>query len=343
MATDFDATAGGAIARRAAIKLVGGAALAAPLARSWAAEPAVSPEAVSALDGLGAEVVRLWPGAPPGALSKRPQLSVVNHSKDVARPDRTLTEVGEPAMVVFRPAVPNGAAILLMPGGGYEFEAFDNEGTRQAAWLNKHGITAFVLVYRLPAEGWAKRSLVPLQDAQRAMRLIRANAVDYGIDPRRVGSLGFSAGGHLSGSLLTRSTEKTYMPVDEADRLSATPLLSGMMYPVVSMGAGVTHAGSRAALIGARADAAATQAASVDRRVGPDTPAAFILHANDDTIVPVANATLMYEAMRRQDRPVALHIFENGGHGFGVNLPADNAAANWPDLFLAFAREEGLT
>lgn len=326
------------IARRGALKLAAGAAALSAARPAWTADA----QRASSIERLGLEVVCLWPGSAPGTRSPLPRFQIAEHSKDIARPDRTLTGVADPAIVVFRPARPNGAAVLLMPGGGYEFEAFDNEGTRQAAWLNANGITAFVLVYRLPAEGWANRSLVPLQDAQRAMRVIRSRAEAFGIDPDRIAALGFSAGGHLAGSLLTRSGERTCEPVDAADRLSAAPRLAGLMYPVISMAVDVTHAGSRAALIGGGADAAATKAASVDQNVGPATPPAFIVHTNDDTIVPVANAELMYAAMRGANRPVSLHIFDRGGHGFGVNHPVSEPVATWPQLFLGFAREEGL-
>ena len=327
------------IGRREAIARLGAGAACVALAGPLLAAQETAP---SPLDELGPEVIRLWPGNAPGMTAQRPRLKVVNHSKDIARPDRTLTGVDVPALVVFRPAVPNGAAVLLMPGGGYEFEAFDNEGTRQAAWLNANGITAFVLVYRLPAEGWANKSLVPLQDAQRAMRIIRARAAEFGIDGNRVAALGFSAGGHLAGSLLTRFADKVYAPVDAYDSLSAKPLLAGLIYPVITLRPGITHAGTRAALIGEAAGEKDTAAGSVDRNVGPDTPPAFIMQTNDDTIVPVENAKLMYEAMLAAKHPVDLHIFDRGGHGFGVNLPHSEPASTWPDLFLSFARQHGL-
>ncbi len=318
--------------RRTLLGLAGGAAL----------TIAASPGFAASADRIGNEIIPLWPGLPPGSTDRRPAIAMVDHSDDAARPDRTVTGVGRPEMVVFRPAKPNGGAVLVMPGGGYEYEAFDNEGTRQAAWLNANGITAFVLVYRLPAEGWVNRSLVPLQDAQRAMRLIRASAARFAVDGDRVAALGFSAGGHLAGSLLTRSAEASYGAVDDTDRLSATPRFAGLVYPVITMHPAQTHAGSRAALIGKDADEAAASSASVDENVGEATPPCIIVHTNDDPIVPVANARLMYDAMRRHDRPVAMHLFESGGHGFGINHPASEPVSIWPQLFLAFARAQGL-
>ena len=316
--------------RRKTLRWIGAAALTASTQPLWAQS---APNLENGTAALGNEVIRLWPGSPPGSMPKRPHLKIVEHSTDIARPDRTITGVADPALIVFRPQRPNGAAMLVIPGGGYEFEAFDNEGTRQAAWLNRHGITAFVLAYRLPGEGWARRSLVPLQDAQRAMRVIRSSPDRYRIDPERVGVLGFSAGGHLAGSLLTRSNEAVYAAVDRADMLSATPALAGLLYPVITMHPDFTHAGSRRALLGDSASHAEEAAASVDERVTDATPPAFIVQTNDDPIVPVENAVKMYEAMRRFKRPVALHLFEQGGHGFGVNHQASEPVSAWPDLF----------
>ena len=326
------------LARRQMMRMVAIAAAMLPLARARAEETVTA----DPLDRLGAEVVQLWPQMPPGQTEQRPRLAVEDLSSDISYPNRQLRGIEEPAIVVFRPAKANGAGVLVIPGGGYEFEAFDNEGTRQAAWLNANGITAFVLVYRLPREGWNNRSLVPLQDAQRAMRIIRFRAEHFGVDPARIATLGFSAGGHLAGSLLTRSMQKTYDPVDEADAVLATPLFAGLIYAVISLQMQTSHAKSRAALIGTNASAHAAVAASVDENVTSTTPPVFLVHANDDPIVPVANAILMYEAMRRAHRIVSLHVFERGGHGFGVNHPPTEAVSHWPQLFLAFAREEGL-
>ena len=324
--------------RRTILLATGAAAVLAIPVGAWAHPQ----EAASGVQTLGAEVVDLWPAAAPGTPSRLPAFKAENGSNDPGRPGRWLTGVDRPALVVYRPAKPNGGAVLVIPGGGYYGEAYDHEGVRQAEWLTANGITAFILVYRLPLDGWDRRSVVPLQDAQRAMRVIRSRAADYRIDPERVATLGFSAGGHLAGSLLTRSAQQVYTAVDETDGLSATPLFAGLIYPVVTMEPGTTHAGSREALIGADADAAATRAASVDANVSPQTPPAFIVHATDDDVVPVANATLMYEAMRSADRPVALHIFERGGHGFGASLPVTEPAYRWPQLFLSFARDHGL-
>jgi acetyl esterase/lipase len=311
--------------------LAGGTAVALSLGVS----PALAAQA------LAAETLPLWPGPPAGQPDPAPVL-VVDESGTAERPDRRIRGIATPMLLVHRPARPNGAAALVMPGGGYGYQAMDKEGTRQAAWLSARGVTAFVLVYRLPGEGWAERSLAPLADAQRAIRLIRAQAGGFGVDPARVLVLGFSAGGHLAGSLATRWAEPAYPPLDAADRLAARPDLAALIYPVVTMDAALTHAGSRAALLGPAPDAAAVAAASVERRVTADTPPCFLLHTADDTVVPVENSLMLHRALLAARRPAELHVFERGGHGFATELPGSEPAAAWPLLLAAFARRHGI-
>ncbi|MCP1469242.1 acetyl esterase/lipase [Sphingobium sp. OAS761] len=289
------------------------------------------------------ETIDLWPADPPGATGARIVRKIDDQSHDPARPDRWIRGIDRPVLVVRRPKHPNGAAVLVIPGGSYWFLSYDNEGVSQADWLNERGITAFILLYRLPAEGWRQREDVPLQDAQRAMRLIRLRAEQFGVIPDRVGVLGFSAGGHLAGSLATRHAESVYTPVDEADRLSARPDIAGLIYPVISLDAPFTHAGSRAALLGQELTEASRKARSVELRVTKDTPPTFLMHAADDGLVPVANSIAMFQAMQAKARPAALHVFERGGHGFGVRLPASEPASVWPKLFAAFAARHGIS
>lgn len=316
------------IDRRALFGL-GGGAMAATLA---------APALAALADGpVGGETLPLWPGNPPGSPERPPVLSVIDHGRP-GRRDRVLTGIATPLLTIRRAPRPNGMAALLIPGGGYVSEWIDNEGVSQADWLNARGITAFILTYRLPAEGWRDRPLAPLQDAQRALRLIRHQAGLHGVDPRHILVIGFSAGGHLAGSLATRFAEPVYAPVDAADRISARPDYAALIYPVISMAPGVTHHGSRAALIGEAADAGATAQTSVDQRVDSDTPPCLLIHAADDDVVPVENSLLRYRAMRAHKRPVAMHLFEDGGHGFGVKLPRSAPAAAWPELLLAQAR-----
>jgi acetyl esterase/lipase len=306
------------------------AALASAPARAWAQI------------GPGDEVIELWPGDPPGRTRVPILHKIDDQSHDPAKPDRWVTGVARPVLVVRRAARPNGAAALVVPGGGYGFLSYDNEGTSQAAWLNARGVTAFILLYRLPGEGWARREDVPLQDAQRAMRRIRADAARFAIRSDRVAVLGFSAGGHLAGWLATRHAASVYAPVDAADRLSARPDMAALIYPVISLDAPFTHGGSRDNLLGPGAAPAGRRARSIELCVDAQTSPVFLVHAADDDLVPVANGIAMFEAMRAAQRPAALHVFEEGGHGFGVRLPETMPASAWPGLFAAFAAKHGV-
>ncbi len=319
----------GAVTRRGLIG--GGALLGAGIASGALAQT-----------GPGEEIVPLWPSRIPGDRGTRIVRKVNERSKSAGFNDRWVTGIDAPALVVKRPARPNGTAVLLVPGGGYGFLAYDNEGTEQARWLNARGVTCFILLYRLPAEGWDRQALVPLQDAQRAMRVIRSGATRFGIDPKRVAVIGFSAGGHLAGSLATRSGEAVYAPVDAADRLSARPDIAALIYPVVTMDATATHRGSRDNLLGQNATDAAVAAASVERRVTADTPPLFLVHANDDGTVPVANSLSLHAAMLQAKRPVEMHLFDEGGHGFGARLPATVPTAAWTTLFVTWAARKGV-
>jgi acetyl esterase/lipase len=313
------------------------------LAAGAMAAPALTPAWANVSVGAADEVLPLWPGTPPGGPAPAGLMEkAADQSHDPAHPDRFITGVSQPRLVVYRPAKPNGSAVMLLPGGGYGFLSYDNEGVTQARWLNALGITAFILLYRLPGEGWARRADVPLQDAQRAMRLIRANAGKYGLQPSRIAVLGFSAGGHLAGSIATRHAEKVYDPVDAADRVSARPDLAGLLYPVVSLSAPFTHGGSRDQLLGDGSSEDVRRRTSVELRVDADTPPCFLAHAGDDGLVPVANSIALYTALQAQGHPAELHIFAKGGHGFGVRPPADMPVSAWPRLFTAFATSQNI-
>ena len=290
------------------------------------------------------ETIVLWPGTPPGGegVNLPPWRVSVRTPPVLALADRSIDRVGRPQLDVFRPDRPNGAALLIAPGGGYSNEVFDLEGTDIARHFNAAGVTCFMLRYRLPAEGWSGRSDVPLQDAQRAMRLVRANAVKYAVNPARIGFMGFSAGGHLACSIATRFDAPVYGAVDAADAVSARPDFSMPMYPVVTMGEGA-HLGSRDNLLGAGVAPALIDAYSCERHVHPGTPPTFLCLAADDNVVPpLPNAVAYFAALRRAGIPAEIHLFENGGHGFGIVNTAGKPVAAWPELFLAFARAHGL-
>lgn len=277
------------------------------------------------------EHFRLWPGTPPGAPSPLPanDFTINGSFKEL-----WLRGVSEPMVGVYRPARPDGRAVLSIPGGGYGFVSVENEGIDVAKALTPHGITVFVLAYRLPGEGWANRADVPLQDAQRAMRLIRANAGKYGIDPARLGICGFSAGGHLGASLAVGHADTVYAPVDAADRQSARPDYAGLVYPVVSFRTAGMNSRSAGMLLGESQDPALLARYETSDRISAGTPPIFLVHAVDDGTVPVAQSLLTIEKCRAFNVPVEAHILEKGGHGFGaLHLPKDSPGRLWTDIF----------
>ncbi len=297
---------------------------------------------VTTLAGQSDDVIPLWPGKVLGAPRQLPSRKITERSSDPLFHDRWIFGITDPCITVRRSENPTGAAVLLCPGGSYAFLSWDNEGEEQARWLNALGITCFILSYRLPGDGWVNRSVVPLQDAQRAMRLIRAQAGTFGIDPKRVTVLGFSAGGHLAGSIATRFAEPVYEPVDEIDAQSARPDFAGLVYPVVSTAEAFTHMDSRDNLLGPDATEDQRRHASVDLRVTADTPPIFLTHCSDDGAVPIQNSLMLYQAMLAAQRPCELHTFDRGGHGYGVRLPKEVPASAWPQLFHNYGAEHGV-
>jgi acetyl esterase/lipase len=288
------------------------------------------------------ETVDLWPDGAPGGSAGTLVETVNERSTDPQLTDRAVFGISRPRLVVFRPVRSNGAAVLITPGGGYRWVVVDKEGYELGRWLAARGYTAFILFYRLPGEGWTSGADTPLADAQRAMRLIRARADAYGIDPERVAAMGFSAGGHLCADLLTRFGEPVYPSLDAADRLSARPILAAPIYPVISMSAPHAHPGSRELLVGKNASAAAERKHSPHLNVPENAPPTFLIHAEDDEVVPVENSLLLRAALRTRGVPVETHLFTSGGHGFGLRRAVGKPAEAWPELFVAWARTHGL-
>ena len=285
------------------------------------------------LPGDSQEFVALWPGEPPGGAGIRLQLKVV----DDVLPDgfhfRAISQIQTPGYFVYRPARPNGLGLLVIPGGGYAVEGADRGGREIAQYFASLGITCFVLRYRLPGEGWRNREIVSLQDAQRAMRLIRAG--EYGV--RSLAVIGFSAGGHVSVSLAIRHAMSTYKPVSPSDQLDAKPDIAAHMYPVVTMGTGA-HQGSRDMLLGENPSVEAVAGHSLERHVMPDASPSFVcLAADDDVVPPVPNGIALFSAMQVAKVASELHVFEAGGHAFGVRGTPGKPNAAWPSLFLAWA------
>ncbi len=319
--------------------LGGGLAL---IAAAAAAEP--DPAPYSATDPRNPpwpakERFALWPGQPPGGSVTT---IVPNWSMNGPETSRELWIRGVvmPEVHVFRAAHPNGSSLLVLPGGGYEFLSVQNEGMDAAERFNAERTSVFVLTYRLPAEGWSTRSIAPLQDAQRAMRLIRSRSGDFRIDPSRLGVLGFSAGGHLAADLAVSFDRPIYKFVDSSDEASARPAFVGLIYPVTTMETG-THAGSRNNLLGPGPSADLIAVRSPVLNVSSSTPPSFVVAAFDDDTVPIDNSFNWIAASRRSGVSTEAHLLAEGGHGFGFHLPSDNSGSKWPELFALWARKHG--
>lgn len=277
-------------------------------------------------------VIELWPDRPPETQRTPTELSITERGDPAHVRDRYAKFVTDPNLVVFPAANPNGQALLIIPGGGYQRVVMDKEGYEAAQFFSKRGATCFVLMYRLPGDSWTNRSAVPLQDAQRSLRLVRDEAATYGYDTSGIGVMGFSAGGHVAASLATAFARSVYTPTDAADSLSARPDFAVLLYPVVSMESDIAHAGSRENLLGPGASHELELVYSVEHNVAPDTPPVFLLHAADDEAVAVENSIRLYKALRSADIPVDMHIYSVGGHGFGMRYATDKPVVEWPKL-----------
>lgn len=219
-------------------------------------------------------------------------------------------EQADARITVHKPEKPNGTAIVICPGGGYGGLVTGAEGHGIAAWLNRSGVTGVVLEYRLPAG----RTYVPLLDAQRAIRTVRANAKAWGIDPAKVGIMGFSAGGHLASTAGTHFDDGDPKAMDPIDRNSCRPDFMILIYPVVTMGE-KTHQGSRNNLLGKNPEAKLVELFSNEKQVTAKTPPAFLAHAKDDRAVVPDNSKAFYEALQRENVPAKYLELPSGGHG----------------------------
>ncbi len=274
-------------------------------------------------------VLPLWSGKAPHAVgdsdTDKPNVTVYLAPKDKA----------------------NGAAVVVCPGGGYGGLAMDHEGKQVAEWLNDHGVTAFVLKYRTANKDRpGPLEPAPLEDAQRAIRMARFKAKDYGIDPNRVGIWGFSAGGHLA------STAGTHFDAgltegDAIDKTSCRPDFLILAYPVITMEAGVTHGGSKKNLLGDKPDEKLIELYSNEKHVTKETPPTFIFHTSADTAVVPENAVRFYLACKKAGVPVEMHIYEKGRHGVGLGRDpkwtgGEKSVATWPDRLADWMKARGI-
>ena len=272
-----------------------------------------------------AETLKLWPEGPPETGFKPVQVPANS-------PPGFFRNVSEPFLKRFAPERSNGRSILLMPGGAYSFVVGTHEGAATAEAFNRMGYTVYVLIYRLPGEGWASPWTVPLQDAQRALRIVRSRTASDGAAEDRVVALGYSAGGHLAASLATAYQLRATPPRDAIDRIDARPSAVGLIYPVIAMTPPFTNPQSALSLIGADPSPDLIALRSPAQHVDAQTPPTFLVHALDDTAVPPENSLSMLAALRQAAVPTEAHLFQQGGHGFGLGKP-DTPGGQWPVLF----------
>lgn len=269
-------------------------------------------------------VYDVWPGKAPGESGPvgDEKVSDVTYNK---LKFKQLTNVSKPTLTLYRPAKDKdtGAAVVICPGGAYQILAFEHEGEEVAKWLNSIGVTGILLKYRVPRRpGQAKDKppIGPLQDAQRTLSLVRSKAGEWGIDPKRIGILGFSAGGHLTAAAATNFDKRAYDPIDETDQVSCRPDFAVVIYP------------------GYLADKENKQL-NPDIRVSAQTPPCFFVHAHDDPI-PVESSVLMYLALKRAKVPAELHVYASGGHGYGLR-PSEHPCSTWPQRCAEWMRKQG--
>lgn len=288
------------------------------------------------------ETILLWPNGAPGGEGVRVEEKIVERGDSKGLKDRAQVHTRVPKLVVFRPRKANGAAVMLIPGGGYERVVLDKEGYETARWLAARGYTCFVLFYRMPGDGWSAGGDAPLQDAQRAIRLIRARAGVMKFSADRVAIMGFSAGGHLAANLTTRFDVETYRAIDVADALPTKPNLSALIYPVITLDPAFAHPGSRKQLLAQQDTPERAIELSLEKQVREGLSPVFQLHAADDKAVPVENSLLMFSALKAKGVPAEMHVFEEGGHGFGLRFVSGKPVAAWPSLFETFAKRHGV-
>jgi len=280
-------------------------------------------------------ILKVWPDGIPGSIRSETYFEESTMTGDIVS---GYDKVTVPTMTVFLPPdeKATGIAVLICPGGGYGHLAFDHEGFAIARWLNNNGIAGIILKYRLPSDYIMKeKSIGPLQDAQEAIRIIRRNASEWKINQNRIGVIGFSAGGHLASTLSTHFDEKVY---ETKDTTSARPDFSLLIYPVISFDSSFTHAGSRKNLIGINPSENVVRHFSNELMITHETPPAFLVHSSDDKVVPVKNSLVYYEGLVKNNIVAEMHIFQKGGHGYGLAIDRGTQSA-WPDLCLRWLRE----
>jgi acetyl esterase/lipase len=282
--------------------------------------------------------IQLWPKGAPGEIKNDQYKESGNNPNNSAG---CISKISNPELFVYLPSKEKatGSAILVCPGGGYGVVCMDHEGIAVAKWLNEIGVAAIVLKYRLPSDLIMKdKTIGPLQDAQEAMRTIRRNAEKWGIKKDKIGVLGFSAGGHLASSLSTHYSEKVY----DAEPISARPDFSILIYPVITFDESFTHMGSRKNLIGESPSDDKIKFYSNELQINTDTPPAFLVHSTDDGAVPVKNSLRYFEELKKVGVSAEMHVYEKGGHGYGLGRDPKSTESSWPKTCEAWLKAKNL-
>lgn len=250
-----------------------------------------------------------------------------------------ISQVSVPTLTAYIPAkeIATGAAVMICPGGGYSILAAEHEGSDLAEWFKKRGIAAFVLKYRLPdPRAMVRQHEVPLMDAMQGMKLIRQNAKKWNINSDAIGVMGFSAGGHLAATL------STHFDKEKEGGETAKPNFALLIYPVITFNAPYAHGGSRDKLLGAAKTDALIEYYSNEKQVSATTPPTFLVHAQDDTSVPIENSMYYYLALKHNKIPSELHIYPAGGHGFAMRTAGKGSVENWPAALEGWLKSRGL-
>lgn len=276
--------------------------------------------------------MELWPDGAPGAMKLTEEMTLNNNG--------ILSNVETPTITLYQPPreKATGAAVVICPGGGYWILAVDHEGKQIAEWLNSIGVAGIVVKYRHKQF----KHPIPLTDAQHAVSTVRYRAKEWGIDPKKIGILGFSAGGHLASSALTHFHNGKPDATDPIDKVSSRPDFGVLIYPVITFTQDFMHAGSRNNLLGNNPDPKLIEYMSSELQVTKDTPPTFLVHSTDDGAVPPQNSISFYLACKEAGVPAEMHIYLKGGHGYGMRPESCVAARDWPGRCKAWMKEIGI-
>lgn len=273
------------------------------------------------------EEIPLWPGKPPGRGGVTGPEKLGSEGAGFG----ALSNISVPRMRVYRPAKANGAAVVVCGGGGYFRIQLWKESTPIARWLQQRGFTVFELLYRLPNDGWD--ASVPFMDAQRAMRIVRTRAAEFGIDPKQIGIMGFSAGGHLAGFTALQPQRQLYAGTDKYEKASARPDFSVLLFPVVSLRKPYDTTRTRREIVGETPSAEAENAWSLDTYASADAPPTIIFASADDKTAPPGHGIMLFERLNAAGASAELHLFRDGGHGWGLGKP-EQVLSQWPEMFV---------